>query len=92
MSKFPTYKLTDKQIRGIANIVLHEQGTVAGQYAEASQIANLCELRYKGDPVTARTAAASAEYNERLQARADGLKAEYAEGFEKPNLLEYIKG
>ena len=36
MSKFPTYKLTDELIRGIANIVLHEQGTVAGQYAEAS--------------------------------------------------------
>lgn len=46
----------------------------------------------KGDPVTARTAAASAEYNERLQVRADGLEADYAEGFEKPNLLDYILG
>lgn len=47
MSKFPKYKLTDKQIRGIANIVLHEQGTVAGWYAEASQIANRTDI--KGD-------------------------------------------
>lgn len=44
---FPKYKLTDKQIRGIANIVLHEQGTVAGWYAEASQIANRTDI--KGD-------------------------------------------
>lgn len=55
MSRFPTFNLTDKQIRGIANIVLHEQGTVAGWYAEASQIANLAELRYGGDPVKAVT-------------------------------------
>ena len=47
MSKFPKYKLTDKQIRGIANIVLHEQGTIAGWYAEASQIANRTDI--KGD-------------------------------------------
>lgn len=46
----------------------------------------------KGDPVTAWTAAASAEYNERLQVRAEGLEADYAEGFEKPNLLDYILG
>lgn len=39
-SKFPKYKLTEKQIRGIACIVAHEQGTVEGMYAEASQIAN----------------------------------------------------
>lgn len=43
--KFPKYKLTDKQIRGIANIVLHEQGTVAGWYAEASQIANRTDIK-----------------------------------------------
>lgn len=48
MSKnFPQYVLTEKQIRGIANIVLHEQGTIAGWYAEASQIANRTDI--KGD-------------------------------------------
>lgn len=44
---FPKYKLTDKQIRGIANIVLHEQGTIEGRFAEASQIANRTDI--KGD-------------------------------------------
>lgn len=44
---FPKYVLDEKQIRGIANIVLHEQGTIAGWYAEASQIANRTDL--KGD-------------------------------------------
>lgn len=44
---FPKYILTNKQIKGIANIVLHEQGTVAGWYAEASQIANRTDI--KGD-------------------------------------------
>ena len=53
MSKFPTFKLTDKQIRGIANVVLHEQGTIAGWFAEASQIANICEIKYDNDPVKA---------------------------------------
>lgn len=47
MKKFPKYNLTEKQIRGIANIVLHEQGTIAGWYAEASQIANRTDI--KGD-------------------------------------------
>lgn len=42
--KFPKYKLTDAQIRGIANIVLHEQGTVSGWYAEVSQIANRTDI------------------------------------------------
>ena len=51
MSKFPTYNLTDKQLRGIGCIVAHEQGTVAGWFAEASQIANLAELQYGGDLV-----------------------------------------
>lgn len=55
MGHFPRYKLTDKQIRGISNIVLHEQGTVEGWFAEASQIANLAEIRYGGDPVKAVT-------------------------------------
>lgn len=42
---FPKYKLTDKQIRGIANIVQHEQGTIEGRFAEASQIANRTDIR-----------------------------------------------
>lgn len=45
MAKFPKYKLTEKQIRGIANIVMHEQGTLTGWYAEASQIANRTDIR-----------------------------------------------
>ncbi|MBO5555588.1 MAG: peptidylprolyl isomerase, partial [Oscillospiraceae bacterium] len=45
-----------------------------------------------GDPITARVAAANAEYGERLQEYMDGLTVEYAEGFEKPNLLEYVNG
>ena len=45
--KFPIYNLSAKQIKGIANIVLHEQGTIAGWYAEASQIANRTDI--KGD-------------------------------------------
>jgi len=44
---FPKYKLTDKQIRGIANIVQHEQDTIEGRFAEASQIANRTDI--KGD-------------------------------------------
>jgi len=42
--KFPTYKLSDKQIRGIACIVAHEQGSIAGWFAEASQIANRTDI------------------------------------------------
>ena len=42
---FPKYKLTDKQIRGVANIVLHEQGTIDGYFAEASQIANRTDIK-----------------------------------------------
>ena len=44
------------------------------------------------DPITARATAANAEYGQRLQAYMDGLEVEYAEGFEKPNLLDYING
>lgn len=49
MGTFPKYKLTDAQIKGIANIVAHEQGTdnEAGMYAEASLIANRTDI--KGD-------------------------------------------
>lgn len=46
---FPKIKLTDKQIRGIANIVYHEQGDIPGWYAEASQIYNLALYRYGMD-------------------------------------------
>ena len=45
--KFPKYHLNEKQIRGIANIVAHEQGSVAGMHAEASLMANLTDI--KGD-------------------------------------------
>ena len=44
---FPRYNLTEKQIKGLANIVLHEQGTLAGMCAEASLMANLTDI--KGD-------------------------------------------
>lgn len=47
MMKFPRYSLTEKQIRGLANIVAHEQGTMAGMCAEASLMANLTDI--KGD-------------------------------------------
>ena len=41
---FPKYNLSEDQIKGVANIVQHEQGTVAGRYAEASQMANLTDI------------------------------------------------
>lgn len=41
---FPTYKLTDKQLKGVANIVQHEQGGKAGRLAEASLIANRTDI------------------------------------------------
>lgn len=44
---FPRYNLTEKQIKGLANIVAHEQGTLAGMCAEASLMANLTDI--KGD-------------------------------------------
>lgn len=44
---FPKYNLTEKQIKGLANIVAHEQGTLAGMFAEASLMANLTDI--KGD-------------------------------------------
>ena len=44
---FPKYKLTDKQIKGIACIVAHEQGSWEGRLAEISQICNRCDI--KGD-------------------------------------------
>lgn len=43
--KFKRFDLTDKQIRGVANIIMHENGTcLEGLYAEASLIANRAEL------------------------------------------------
>lgn len=44
---FPKYNLTEKQIKGLANIVAHEQGTLAGMFAEASLMANRTDI--KGD-------------------------------------------
>ena len=44
---FPKYKLTERQIKGIACIVAHEQGSFAGRLAEISQICNRCDI--KGD-------------------------------------------
>lgn len=45
--EFPKYNLTDDQIKGVANIVGHEQGTEAGWLAEASLMANRTDI--KGD-------------------------------------------
>lgn len=41
---FKTFKLTDAEIRGVANIIKHEQGTNEGRFAEASLIANRAEI------------------------------------------------
>ena len=42
---FPKYNLSDKQIKGIANIVQHEQPGAAGMQAEASLMANLTDIK-----------------------------------------------
>ena len=65
--KFPTYKLSDAQLRGIGCIVAHEQGTVAGWFAEASQIANLAELQFGGDLVKCVTSGWYAHGKERYK-------------------------
>ena len=44
---FPKYNLNDAQIKGIANILQHEQPGIEGRYAEASLMANLVDK--KGD-------------------------------------------
>ncbi|MBR1456598.1 MAG: peptidylprolyl isomerase [Oscillospiraceae bacterium] len=44
-----------------------------------------------GSGLTARAAAANAEYGERLQAYLDALTVEYVEGFEAPDLLQYAE-
>ena len=48
--QFKTYKFTDKQLQGIANVCVREQGNgnYAGIVAEASLMANLFELSYNG--------------------------------------------
>lgn len=38
--KFPTYQLNDAQIKGVANIIEHEQPGMSGMLAEASLMAN----------------------------------------------------
>jgi len=43
-----------------------------------------------GAPLTARAAAANAEYGQRLQSTLDALEIEYAEGFTVPDLLRYV--
>lgn len=82
---FPKYKLTEKQIRGIANIVLHEQGTIAGWFAEASQIANRTDI--KGDsyatPANAVKTVTSGWY-------AKG-KTRYAAGTNNSTVIEIVK-
>jgi hypothetical protein len=41
--KFPTYNLNDSQLKGIANILQHEQPGYEGMQAEASLMANLVD-------------------------------------------------
>ena len=48
-------------------------------------------LGSSGEALTARASAANTEYGQRLQAYLDGMETEYAEGFEVPNLLKYVK-
>lgn len=48
---FPTYSLTNAQLRGLANIVGHEQGSREGRYAEASLMANLVDKDGKSKTV-----------------------------------------
>lgn len=45
--KFPTYNLNEKQLKGVANILQHEQPGFEGMQAEASLMANLTDI--KGD-------------------------------------------
>ena len=42
---FPTYNLSDAQLKGAANIIQHEQGGIQGRYAEASLMANQVDMR-----------------------------------------------
>ena len=82
---FPKYKLTDKQIRGIARIVQMEQGTIAGRFAEASQIANRTDV--KGDsyatPENAVKTVTSGWYAK--------CKSRYAEGTTNQECINIVK-
>ena len=40
---FPKYALNDQQLKGIANILQHEQPGIEGRMAEASLMANLVD-------------------------------------------------
>ena len=42
--KFPTYNLNDAQLKGVANILQHEQSGYEGMQAEASLMANLVDI------------------------------------------------
>ena len=44
-ASFSKYELTDEQLRQIASLAYHEQGTAKGAAAEASLMANLFELK-----------------------------------------------
>lgn len=43
--EFPTYDLTERQLKGLANIIQHEQGDRNGWLAEASLMANLTDMQ-----------------------------------------------
>ena len=78
--KFKTYHLTDTQLRGIGCIVAHEQGTIAGWFAECSQIANLAERKYGGDLVKTVTSGWYAKG-----------KARYKAGTTNPVILAIVR-
>ena len=42
---FPTYNLSESQLKGVANILQHEQSGIRGRYAEASLMANLLDAK-----------------------------------------------
>ena len=49
------------------------------------------EYSDSGVPMDARSIAANTEYGQRLQDYLDSVSVSYAEGFEKPDLLQYLK-
>lgn len=49
------------------------------------------EYSDSGVPMDARSIAANIEYGQRLQDYMDSISVSYAEGFEKPELLQYLK-
>ena len=48
------------------------------------------EYSNDGTPLSARSKAANEAYNQQLQDKFDSLDVEFAEGFEAPNLLDYL--